>query len=579
MSTLSSQFPSSSSSSSSSTVSTIALTDPKDIANELFEALKRETEFRTKMHLNKKDMENALKPVDKAPPRDKVNFYTDNEKANKGPSLSDEDEEQIFCAGHGRFVLDSGTSIEHGTPYKAVCENIDRFLSYLNSNSKIADEFLKKEDKKEAIWVSNFFVRDPDPNGPVKATLLLYKVTFNQPSNLWLVCQPCNNEKGKKEGQATLNWFRDNAIGFGKDFVNTVNGLGGFKTGIIFESVPNSSQKTVCIGKDLNGRDYNISIGGSGIGLYVHNWFLENRDVMYKGNKLFESMAVKAMQNHINKIVQLLENGEKAKAEREERQFKRDVNLAGSSMGNKQEEFHSESESDSEEATKTVNKDNKDTNVNKNSIRHHIDLLKQKVAKFAKDNGEFKEISKYFDTQVLEKALKCSKEDIDQARKSIEKEIDDGRISNFSDVKNRIEELLKTPEEKTEKAEQRADSANQRAVMEAQEKERERQEKEQERQEKEELKRQNKKLIAKITEMEKRQQTAAAPSSSSSSSSDKTSAPALSEQLRSLESVYAGFQMNTVSDQQHETQITPMAEEQARQRALTDGTDHSILWM
>ncbi len=442
---------------------------------------------------------NSLKLVGEATDRKNLEFEDSEEiktknpqlaamtKAMRAPAIGDsanvEDIKELFCMGHAGFVLNSAMSIEHGTAYDSICKNIEFFLNYLNSHEEIADLFLAEKDMQD------FFGRDPNDKNKIKAKAYLYRVCYNQTTNLWLLCQSCNNNKGRKPG---LEWFKsqkDFGISF-VDGIRTANGIisvkeknkktGEEKTietlrkGIIFECVPKKDVSRVI----KIDEEFEICMGGVGIGEHAHDWFMSKRKDVYESYKKFKNDIVGQFAEKMDNIRELRDGGEDKKARKQSKDLmkKVDVGVAVMTAEFVQHDSSSDSETDSQrDIIRAVLQDN----ITKTSdIKHHIDKLENFISvRYEKDN-ESKGVIHEFFKQIFERSLKGSvpASDISSLRDKIEKDV--GASKNLPDlaaVQEEINDSIKTFEEKIAKANEKTLEAT-RLLQEAEQRGREKDE-------------------------------------------------------------------------------------------------------
>jgi len=127
---------------------------------------------------------------------------------------------------HGEYVRPSGTDGEHAMPFHDIKNNQTQLIDYLNdaANKQFADDFLKEPG------INEFFRRDPNDK-KIKGTGYFYKLCYNNPSNLWLLCHACNIEKTDSE---VLEWFKKQE-NFGEPFTEALEKDGSLRMGLIFK--------------------------------------------------------------------------------------------------------------------------------------------------------------------------------------------------------------------------------------------------------------------------------------------------------------------------------------------------------
>jgi len=430
---------------------------PRQIGIELAQAILKETTLQRPIQKRSRATNLVKKPPDrktlifselsKTDPR--FVSFKKYAKAERGVDIADSDNlpdiDQGLCIACIKFNTMSGLSIEHATSYEKISYNSSRLLNFLNKkeNKEIAEAFLSySQANLNGNKVSDFFGRS---GADIQAKGYLYTVCYNQLTNLWLTCQPCNNEK--EQYPDDLEWFKTTPLFKGK-FLKEIEEVGGIKNGALFEYVPKSkSEKSIIL-----ANEYIIFAGqGTGLGEYTHHWFLNNREFILEQQRYFHRNIHTPSIDSSKELGDLMDSAEEDKARAKRKSMKK-KNLHGAATFDPTHVLaHQGSDSDSDNPHQEAVKieQTQETQIVMNERSHYIkDIIRIVEEKYSTE-PDIKNFSEYIYERVVKQEI--SVEDTTNTYESLKKWLDsDEGLPEWSKIKAFIQDSLKTLTEKRE---------------------------------------------------------------------------------------------------------------------------------
>lgn len=235
--------------------------------------------------------------LDVPPTRDDLAFYKKDEEDAPKLVLRDSDiVSDLFCMSHGDYTLQSGTDIDHATPFAVMRVRQEKLLDFLNSkdiNLEFLNGFLHcTEQNKSLDTISDYFQCDAKDK-KIKGTWYFHKLCYNDIENLTLMCHACNICKNSTD---LITWLAhdDQEPFFGKAFLKDVEQCGGVYDGVILQKVCKPSLQPLSlfdkyrIKVNLAGYlEYtyyvtSIEYVEIGLGRYVREWYYSRNQKFFE---------------------------------------------------------------------------------------------------------------------------------------------------------------------------------------------------------------------------------------------------------------------------------------------------------